>query len=327
MGEKMNTIQTLEEKIYHGYLLTKEDALSLCSVPFEELCCAANRIRMHFCGNTFDICTIINGKSGHCPENCKYCAQSAHNHANIEEYPLLDTETLVKQALYNAKRGVLRYSIVTSGRALSDSEITSLCESIRRIKELAPIKICISLGLLSESQYHLLLEAGASRVHNNLEASEHFFPNICTTHTIADKIAAIHAARDAGLSVCSGGIIGLGETMEDRIDLALMLRELDIHSVPVNVLNPISGTPLEHQTPLEYAEICRSIAIFRFLLPKAAIRLAGGRGLMPDKGKKAFLSGANAAISGDMLTTSGITIEADLKMLAECGFTIGLLEN
>ncbi len=319
-------IRNLEEKLYQERLISKEEALLLASSPLEALCEAANRIRIYFCGNQFDICTIINGKSGRCPEDCRYCAQSAHYNVAIEEYPLLDTDTLVKQARYNADRGVLRYSIVTSGRALCDTEISSLCEAIRRIQDHCQIEVCVSLGLLNERQYHSLLEAGASRVHNNLEASENFFPNVCTTHTTADKIAAIKSARAAGMQVCSGGIIGLGETMADRIDLALTLRELDIHSVPVNVLNPIPGTPLEHQPPLDYTEILRTIAIFRFLLPKAAIRLAGGRGLMPDQGKSCFLSGANAAISGDMLTTNGITIEKDLEMIAECGYVPGLLD-
>ena len=322
----MTAIKDLEEKLYQEHLITKEEALSLLPVPLEELCAAANRIRIHFCGNRFDHCTIINGKSGRCPENCKYCAQSAYYQTDIEEYPLLEKDTLVKQALYNAARGVLRYSIVTSGRALNDAEIDSLCDAIHTIKETEQIEVCVSLGLLHQEQYQRLLHAGASRVHNNLESSAGFFPNICTTHTTEDKISAIKAAKAAGMHVCSGGILGLGETMEDRIDLALMLRELDIHSVPVNVLNPIPGTPLEKQPPLSYNEIRRTVAIFRFLLPKAAIRLAGGRGLMPDKGKACFLSGANAAISGDMLTTSGITIETDLQMITECGYIPGLLE-
>ncbi len=319
-------VTKLEEKIYQGYLLSREDALLLNSTSLEDLCETANRIRMHFCGNRFDICTIINGKSGRCPEDCRYCAQSSHYHAAIEEYPLLDADALVKQAVYNAHQGVLRYSIVTSGRTLCNAEISSLCEAVRKIHDACEIEVCVSVGLLNEDQYQSLLKAGASRVHNNLEASENFFPNICTTHTTADKIAAIKAARAAGMQICSGGIIGLGETMEDRIDLALTLRELDIHSIPVNVLNPIPGTPLEHQPPLAYSEILRTIAIFRFLLPKAAIRLAGGRGLMPDQGKACFLSGANAAISGDLLTTNGITIEKDLKLIAECGYIPGLLD-
>lgn len=322
----MNIIEEFKNKLYDGELLTKKEAFMLLSLSLEDLCEAANRIRIHFCGNRFDICTIINGKSGRCSENCKYCAQSAHYHTDIEEYPLLDAETLVNQAKYNADRGVLRYSIVTSGRALNDSEIDFLCSCIQTIKREIPIEVCVSLGLLTESQYQRLIQAGACRVHNNLESSANFFPQICTTHTTEDKISAIRAAKSAGMHVCSGGIIGLGETMEDRIDLALTLRELEIHSVPVNVLNPIPGTPLENQSPLSYEEIRRTIAVFRFLLPTAAIRLAGGRGLMPDQGRACFLSGANAAISGDMLTTSGITIENDMRIIKECGFVPGLLE-
>ncbi len=322
----MKIIKQLEEKIYQGSQITKAEALELIPVPLEQLCSAANRIRIHFCGHIFDLCTIINGKSGRCPENCKYCAQSAHYDTKIDEYPLLDTDTLVTQAVQNASRGVLRYSIVTSGRALTDMEVSSLCSAIQAIRKACHIQVCVSLGLLNKAQYQKLLSAGASRVHNNLEASESFFPNICTTHTAADKIAAIQAAKKSGMQVCSGGILGLGETMEDRIDLALTLRELKIRSIPVNVLNPIPGTPLQNQPPLKYSEIRRSIAILRFLLPKAAIRLAGGRGLMQDKGKACFFSGANAAISGDMLTTSGITIETDLQMIADCGFIPGLLD-
>ena len=321
----MSVITDLEQKLYEGHLLQKEEALSLLPVPLEELCEAANRVREHFCGSLFDICSIINGKSGRCSENCKYCAQSAHYHTDIEEYSLLESDTIVTQAVSNAKRGVLRYSIVTSGRALNDSEIDSLCASIQKIKAACPIEVCISAGLLDTPKYKRLAMTGASRVHNNLEASGRFFPNICTTHTVHDKIAAIQSAQAAGMHVCSGGIIGMGETFEDRIDLALTLRSLQIRSVPVNVLNPIPGTPLEQRRPLDYSEIRRTVAIFRFLLPKAAIRLAGGRGLMPDKGKACFLSGANAAISGDMLTTSGITIETDLALIQECGFTPGLL--
>ena len=322
----MTFIEQLKEKIWSGDDILKEEAILLYQEPLEELCQAANEIREHFCQNRFDICTIINGKSGKCSEDCKYCAQSAYYHTSAKEYPLLDTKEIVRQAKYNAQQGVLRYSIVTSGRALKASELEQMCEAIRVVREQVDIKVCVSFGLLNEEQFGAVKAAGASRVHNNLETSERFFPHICTTHTVADKIAAIRAAKAAGMQICSGGIIGLSETMEDRIDLALTLRELSVSSVPVNVLNPIPGTPLECQPPLPYPEIRRTIAILRFLLPKAAIRLAGGRGLLPDKGKACFLSGANAAISGDMLTTSGISIENDMELLAECGFVPGVLE-
>ena len=275
-----------------------------------------------FCQDAFDLCTIINGKSGKCSENCKFCAQSAHNHTGAAIYPLLSAEEITAEARKNDAQGVLRYSIVTSGKRLSDDEIEAMCEAVRQIRAETGISVCVSFGLLDQQQYERLRDAGVTRVHNNLETSRRNFPNICTTHTYDDKIAAIRAAQAAGLTVCSGGIMGLGETVEDRIDMALTLRELDIHSVPVNVLNPISGTPLEHCAPLTEDEVRRIVAVYRFLLPDASIRLAGGRGLLPDKGRACFLSGANAAISGDMLTTAGITVETDRRMLRELGYEV-----
>lgn len=316
----MSVVIELKDKVISGGEISREEALRLYSEPLEELCEAADETRKHFCGNGFDICTIINGKSGRCSENCKYCAQSSYYHTAADEYPLLDTEEIVRQAKYNADRGVLRYSIVTSGRALNDREVDKMCEAIREIKKQVDIEVCISFGLLNEAQYRKLHAAGATRVHNNLETSRNNFPNVCTTHTFDDKVAAIKAAKAAGLSVCSGGIMGLGETAEDRIDMALSLRELDIKSVPVNMLNPIPGTPYENNVRLSSEDMRRIAAVYRFILPEASIRLAGGRGLMEDKGESCFQSGANAVISGDMLTTSGYTIESDMEMIKRLGY-------
>lgn len=316
----MSVIDELKEKVLNAQTVSREEALSLYDEPLKMLCQAANEIRKHFCGDGFDICTIINGKSGRCSENCKYCAQSAYYNTAAKEYPLLDTKEIVKQAKYNADRGVLRYSIVTSGRALSDLEVEQMCEAIREIKRNVKIEVCVSFGLLNEIQFGKVKEAGASRVHNNLETSRRNFPNICTTHTFEDKITAIKAAKAAGLSVCSGGIMGLGETKEDRVDMALSLRELEVKSVPINMLNPIPGTPYENNQKLTEKDMRRIAAIYRFILPDASIRLAGGRGIMEDKGEGCFCSGANAVISGDMLTTSGYTIESDMDMIRRLGY-------
>lgn len=317
----MSIVRQWKEKIFSGEWIEKEEALLLAKAPLEELTEAADDIRRKFCGSQFDICTIINGKSGKCSEDCKFCAQSSRYHTGLKHtYPLLGTQELLKEAKYNADRGVLRYSIVTSGRSLSDQEVDRLCESIRKIKEETDIQICVSLGLLKEKQYHKLKEAGVTRVHCNLESSERYFPQVCTTHTYEEKIAAIQAAKRAGLSVCSGGILGLGESMEDRIDMVLTARKLGVRSIPVNVLNPIPGTPYENNPALSQEEILRCIAVFRFLVPDGFIRLAGGRGLMEDKGKQCFQSGANAAISGDMLTTSGITVETDMELIRSLGY-------
>ena len=295
------TLESLKQKVLEGNRINKEEAMFLVNVPLENLSSAADELRQFFCGNKFDLCTIVNGKSGKCSEDCKYCAQSAFYKTKVESYPLLETEELVRQAQYNWERGVPRYSIVTSGKRLNSSEVEQVCESIREIKKRTGISVCVSFGLLEEAEFRKIKEAGAVRVHNNLESSAEYFPKVCTTHSQEEKIAALQAAKNAGLSVCSGGIMGLGESMEDRIDLALSLRNLGIKSVPVNMLNPIPGTPYEKNPVLTEEEMCRIIAIFRFILPDAFIRLAGGRGLMSDQGKRCFRSGANAAITGDML--------------------------
>lgn len=312
------------EKILSGKAITKEDALNLYNSPLDELCRCADEIRKHFCDNKFDICTIINAKSGKCSENCKYCAQSSFYSTCVQEYPLLSPQEVAKQAKENFERGVLRFSIVTSGKKLSDSEVEKVCEIIKAIKNECGIKVCISFGLLNKEQFTKLKEAGASRVHNNLETSEKNFSNVCTTHSFQDKVNAIKAAQSSGLSVCSGGIMGIGETPEDRIDMAFSLKELGIKSVPINMLNPIKGTPYENLSPLTEDDMRRIAAVYRFILPDASIRLAGGRGLMKHKGYDCFKSGANATISGDMLTTAGITIEKDIETIEALGYERGL---
>lgn len=317
-------LHTLEQKVLRGEAISREEALWLSHQPLDELCAAADRLRQHFRGNTFDLCTILNAKSGLCPEDCRFCAQSAHNHTGAEVYPLLSGETIVQAALKNQSQGVLRFSIVTSGKRLSQEEVEVLCRVIQRIRQVCSISLCGSFGLLNEAQYTMLKKAGISRIHNNLETSRRNFPNICTTHTFDDKVASIRAAQAAGLTVCSGGIMGLGETEEDRIDMALTLRELGIKSVPLNLLNPIPGTPMAGNKRLTSDDMRRIAAVYRFLLPDAFIRLAGGRGLLPDKGAGCFLSGANAAISGDMLTTAGITVETDLTLLDKLGYEVKL---
>ena len=318
----MIDVETLGNEILEGKLITGQEAMELYNQPLEKLCQKADELRRHFCSNGFDICTIINGKSGRCSENCRFCAQSAYNHTNAAEYPLLPAEEIVAQAKLNHQQGVLRYSIVTSGKRLSDDEVDKMCEVVRKIREETGISVCISFGLLNEGQYRKLKKAGVARVHNNLETSRRNFPNICTTHTFDDKINAIRAAQAAGLSVCSGGIMGLGEAPEDRIDMALTLRELGIKSIPVNMLNPIPGTPMGQNKRLTLEDMRRIVAVYRFILPDVSIRLAGGRGLLEDKGRSCFISGANAAISGDMLTTAGITVDTDMMLLKELGYEV-----
>jgi len=316
------SVNDLMKKALTGYLVLKKDAMSLVSADLEELTKCANEIRKAFCGNKFEICTIINAKSGRCSENCKYCAQSAHYKTAVDIYPLMDSDEILKAAKHNDTAGVQRFSPVTSGRKLNEDEVDSLCKSIQAILKNTNLKICASCGLLDEKALQKMKDAGLSRYHNNLESSKNYFKTVCTTHTTQDKLNTISAAKKVGLQICSGGIMGLGESWEDRIDMAIMLREIEAISIPVNMLNPIPGTPYEKNKLLDIDEMRRICAIYRFINPTAFIRLAGGRGLLADKGRSCFLSGANAVISGDMLTTSGFTIEFDLKMIKELGYEI-----
>lgn len=315
-------LKILTEKVLHGGLITGEEARFLYEQPIRELCNCADKIRNRFCSDHFDICTIINAKSGNCSEDCRFCAQSARNKASAEAYSLLPEEAILKQAEAAKEQGIMRYSIVTSGKRLPDNEVERMCGTIRKIRNRTGLSVCVSFGLLKKEAFRKLKEAGVSRIHNNLETSRRNFGNICTTHSYDDKLESIKAAQAEGLSVCSGGIMGLGETVEDRIDMALCLRRLGIKSVPVNILNPIPGTPFENNMKLSEQDILRTVAVYRFLLPDAFIRLAGGRGLLSDKGRSCFISGANAAISGDMLTTAGITAEADMELLNELGYEV-----
>ncbi len=316
-------INNLKEKIKNGYAIKREEAIEVYNSDYESLTAAADELREYFCGNDFDVCTIINAKSGKCSENCKFCAQSAHYHTNVKEYDLLDEEIIVKDALDKYKRGIPRYSMVASGKGLTPKDIDKICSITKKIYEEAPdIKVCISGGIISEESFEKLKEAGITRIHNNLETSRNFFPEICTTHTYDQKIDTIKAAQEAGMEICSGGLIGLGEDFTDRIDMALELRDLDVHSVPINLLNPIKNTPLENNEPLTMEEVNRTCATFRFIMPKALIRLAGGRSLMEEFGAAAFKSGANAAISGVLLTTKGISIEDDMKRIKELNYQV-----
>ena len=219
-------------------------------------------------------------------------------------------------------QGMLRYAIVTAGKKVTGEELDQICRAAERILQETNLSVCASVGLLGEAEYRQLKQAGVDRVHNNLETSRQHFPHICTTHTFGDKCAAIRAAQAAGLSVCSGGILGMGETAEDRIDLAFTLDELGVDSVPVNLLNGIPGTPLAGQPRLAEEELRRTVAVWRFLLPKVTIRLAGGRGLLADKGEGCFRAGANGAISGDMLTTAGISGRTDRQLVEKLGYEV-----
>lgn len=316
-------ILKLADEIIDGKRLGRNDDLGFFATSgLNDLCKGANKIRAALCGDHADLCTIINGRSGHCSENCKFCAQSAHHHTGIAEYPFLDKNTLVEDCKKHAEKGVHRYSIVTAGRTLAGKDFEQACGAYREMHEKFSIKLCASHGLLDRDAFLALKKSGVEMYHENIETSRRNFPNVCTTHCYEDKIEGIRLAHEAGLSVCSGGIIGMGETFEDRLDMAVSLAELSVESIPLNALIPIKGTAFEDLPPLKEEEFLRTVAMFRYLNPTAYIRLAAGRSLIESSGKKAFLSGANATITGDMLTTSGNNIDQDKEMLTSIGFSI-----
>lgn len=311
----------LIEEIKNGRLLSQSEVLNLCAeTPLEELCQMANALREHFFGKKIDTCSIVNARSGRCSENCKWCAQSAHFKTSAGVYPLMSAEMLLEKALESDRAGISRFSFVTSGRTLSDSDVETLCKACALIRQKSKIKLCGSLGLLNLSQLQKLKDAGITRYHCNLETAPSYFPKLCTTHTVEDKLQTISYAKQVGMDVCSGGIIGMGETFEQRVEFAITLRNAGVASIPVNILNPIKGTPLENATPLTQDDILRAFAIFRITNPKAQVRFAGGRTLILDLQRKALKSGVNAAIMGDMLTTIGAKVEEDFKMFAEMGY-------
>ena len=311
----------LAKEIIEGRRITREDDLSIfLNCDLEELCNGADLIREHFIGDRVDLCSIINGRSGRCPEDCKYCAQSAHNHTDCEIYDFLPEEKIVEACKFNESEGVHRFSIVTAGKALTGEEFDKAIHAYKTMKSQCKIDLCASMGFLSKEQLHKLHEAGVTSYHHNIETSKRNFPNICTTHTYDMKIETLKMVKEEGMDVCSGGIIGMGETWEDRLDMAVSLSEIPVDSIPINALMPIKGTPLENLERISGDDILRTIAFFRYINPTADIRLAAGRALLENDGEIAFKSGASATITGDMLTTVACaTIRSDKEMLKNLG--------
>lgn len=318
-------VQKLKQKVMDGKEITKEEAMTLAEADLDELCQAADEIRKHFCGNVFDICSCINVKGGKCSEDCKFCPQSCFNDkVEVKPHTLIGSDQMLEEAAYMAQKGVVRCDLVSSGRRLPKDDVRKIVQDIERIRKETGIAVCCSFGLLDREDCKMLRKAGITRLHNNLESSRTFFTGVCSSHSTDDKMATLRAARAAGLTLCSGCLINLGESMEDRIELALMERELGVKSIPVNVLNPIKNSPFEDQKPMTNEEFCRTVAVFRFLLPDASIRLAAGRVFIEDHGKRALSSGANAAITGDFLMTGGMSIDSDMAMAKELGYEPGL---
>ena len=312
---------SLAKEIIDGRRIGREDDLSFfLTCDLKELCEGADMIREHFVADKVDLCAIINGRSGRCPEDCKYCAQSAYNHTECEVYDFIDEKTIVDACKLHESEGVHRFSIVTSGRALSGEEFDKAIHAYETMHNECKIDLCASMGFLNKEQLLRLQEVGVTSYHHNIETSKRNFPNVCTTHTYDQKIETLKIVKEIGMCACSGGIIGMGETWEDRLDMAVSLAELGIDSIPINALMPIKGTPYENLERISEDDILRTIAFFRYINPLANIRQAAGRALLTEDGKQAFCSGASATITGNMLTTVACaTIRSDKKMLADLG--------
>ncbi|MFV2056189.1 MAG: biotin synthase BioB [Thiohalomonadales bacterium] len=282
------------------------------------LMAGADRLRKQYRGNQVEICAISNVRSGNCSENCSFCSQSGHHDGNAPVYNYISEQQLVEQAQRARAWGASDFGVVSKGWGIrSDKERSQLKTYFSSMKNNSDIGRCASLGVLDEDSAHELKAMGMENYHHNLESAKSFFDNVCTSHSFQENIDTIVNAKNAGLRVCAGGILGMGESLEQRIELASTLRDLGVESVPLNFLNPQPGTPMGNREPLQPMEILKCIAVFRYMLPQAEIRIAGGRQFLGDMQSMIFMAGASGVMIGDYLTTKGRQVEDDLSMLAD----------
>ncbi|GHU99938.1 hypothetical protein FACS1894159_04780 [Bacteroidia bacterium] len=318
-------IRTLKERILSGgQPIAFDEALQLSATDRrEELYAAADQIRKHFCRTEFDTCSIVNARSGRCSEDCKWCAQSAFHRTGIETYSMKAADEIVAMARTNADKGVRRFCMVTSGRRVDRAQMEEFCKAYRQVREQTGLKLCASMGLVGREEMQMLKDAGVTRYECNLETAPSFFSSLCSTHTVEEKKRTLTMAKEMGMELCSGGIIGMGEGMEHRIELAMELRALGVKSTPINVLNPVKGTPLQDVPPLSDEEILTTIAVFRFILPDSFLRFAGGRVNMSlELQRRALGAGLNASIVGGLLTTAGTDIDRDYSLFRSAGYSL-----
>lgn len=321
----MDIIEKLKNKAIKENGLSTDEALDLfiegAGFPFRVMA-AASEIREQSKGREIILCGIVNAKSGSCSENCSFCAQSSHYETGATTYPLLKAREIMDSAVQAVKNGAEFFGIVTSGKTIkAKKEWSVIFKAIEAIDNFG-LKPCASLGIIDLQKARELKAAGLFRYHHNLETSRSFFPNICTTHDYEQDVETIRAAKEAGLSVCSGGLIGMGEGITHRIELAETLRKLDVDSIPINILIPVKGTPLARMAPLPPLEILMTIAVFRFMLPDKDIKICGGKEKLRQLLPLAIVAGANSLMTGNYLTTEGRSAVLDLEMITDLGLTV-----
>ncbi len=319
-------LQTIKDKVSNGHPLTKDEAILISGISnvneLLELFYIANNIREKYRGSSIDLCAIVNAKSGACPEDCSYCAQSSKNKTQIDVYPLVSKDVVLQRAKEARDNGVNRFCIVTSGKKTGKKELLEIASMIEDIRKIGLLP-CATLGLLGKDELSFLKDRGLERYHHNLETSERFFPEICSTHTYKEKLRTIKAAKLAGLSVCCGGIFGMGETWQDRVDMCFALKEIEVDSIPINYLMPIKGTPMANMEILHPFEALKIISIYRLILPEKEIRICGGRNqTLREFNSLIFMAGADALLTGNYLTTTGRTYSDDLWLIKTHGLNI-----
>ena len=329
-GNQFDTWDQLADEVLDGTPLSREQGLSILRAPDDDvlpLLAAAFRVRKHFFGNRVHLYYLKNAKSGLCEEDCHYCSQSRISKAPIDQYPLLKKEEILDGARRAMAAGAFRYCVVISGRGPHPSEMANITEAVREIKRRTPLAICCSLGLLTSEDAEALKAAGVDRVNHNLNTSERYYPSICSTHTYQDRLETLENARKAGLELCSGGIVGMGETDEDIIDLAMALRKIKPDSIPINFLHPIDGTPLGSQTAPSPTRCLKVLSLFRFFHPTTEIRIAGGRerNLRSLQAQALYISDS-IFVSG-YLTTPGQKPEEAWQMITDLGFEVEQAED
>ncbi|AVX20689.1 MULTISPECIES: biotin synthase BioB [Carboxydocella] len=323
-----NRIIELAKKVLDGQEISFEEAMELAraeGADIQVLAAMAAKIREKFAGDKVDLCSIISVKTGRCSEDCAFCAQSAHHHTNITPVEMLNEEEIIAKAKAMEAAGAHHFDLVTAGLGMDENDplFLKILDIYRRLRQEISLQLCACLGTLSEKAAQMLREAGVTRYNHNLETARSFFPQIVTTHTYEERIATIKNVKKAGMEVCCGGIIGMGESMAQRIEFAFTLKELDVDAIPINVLNPIKGTKLEGRPLMSPLEVIKTFAIFRFILPTKNIRYAGGREVnLRDMQALGLMAGLNGMLIGHYLTTQGREVETDLQMIKDLGLKI-----